>query len=131
MWAAGNGNLKAVELLLAKGADVNTVTSEKFESVKNGPIAFGNLSALMLAAPYGGPEVVKTLLDAGAKVNAMDVRNMTPLMMAVATDHGLPRANEGPKTASTPVPIPPPRVTSHTFTVPSKLPAASRRPSGL
>jgi len=45
----------------------------------------------MLAAPAGGPELVKTLLDAGAKVNAMDVRNMTPLMLAVATDHADPR----------------------------------------
>jgi ankyrin repeat protein len=87
MFAAGNGNLKAVELLLAKGADVNAVSAEKFETVKNGPIALGNLTALLFAAPAGGPDVTRALLDAGAKVNAEDVRHMTPLMLAVATDH--------------------------------------------
>ena len=64
---------------------------EKSETVKNGPIALGNLTALMLAAPAGGPDVTKALLDAGAKVNAEDVRQMTPLMLAVATDHADPR----------------------------------------
>jgi len=91
MLAAGNGNLKAIEFLLAKGADVNAVSAEKSETVKNGPIQLGNLTALMLAAPAGGPEVVKALLDAGANVNAVDVRQMTPLMLAVATDHADPR----------------------------------------
>jgi ankyrin repeat protein len=91
MFAAGNDNLKAVELLLAKGADVNAVSAEKFETVKNGPIALGNLTALLFAASAGGPDVAKALLDAGAKVNAEDVRQMTPLMLAVATDHANPR----------------------------------------
>ena len=91
MHAAGNGNLKAVELLLAKGADVNAISAEKSEVVKNGPIASGNLTALMLAAPAGNPEVVRALLDAGAHINAEDVRKMTPLMLAVASDHADPR----------------------------------------
>jgi ankyrin repeat protein len=91
MLAAGNGNLKAVELLLAKGANVNAVSPEKSETVKNGAIALGNLTALMTAVPAGGPEVTKALLDAGAKVNAQDIRQMTPLMLAVATDHADPR----------------------------------------
>jgi ankyrin repeat protein len=91
MHAAGNGNLKAVELLLSKGADVNAISADKAETVKNGPIALGNLTALMLAVPAGGPEVVKALLDAGANVNAEDVRHMTPLMLAVATDRADPR----------------------------------------
>jgi ankyrin repeat protein len=91
MIAAGNGNLKAIEFLLSKGADVNAVSPEKSETVKNGPIELGNLTALMLAVPAGGPEVTKALLDAGANVNAVDVRQMTPLMLAVATDHADPR----------------------------------------
>jgi ankyrin repeat protein len=91
MHAAGNGNPKVIELLLSKGADVNAVSLEKSEIVKNGPIALGNLTALMLAAPSGGPEVTKALLDAGAKVDAADVRQMTALMLAVATDHADPR----------------------------------------
>jgi ankyrin repeat protein len=87
MFAAGNGNLKAIDLLIGKGADVNAISAEKSEMVKNGPIALGNLTALMLAVPSGGPEVAKALLDAGAKVDAEDVRHMTALMLAVATDH--------------------------------------------
>ena len=65
--------------------------AEKSEMVKNGPIALGNMTALMLAAPAGGPEVTKALLDAGAKVDAADVRQMTALMLAVAGDHADPR----------------------------------------
>jgi ankyrin repeat protein len=91
MWAAGNGNLKAVELLLAKGADVNAVSADRIDTVKNGPVALGYLTALMLGAPAGGPEVMKALLDADAKVDAEDVRRMTPLMLAIATDHADPR----------------------------------------
>ncbi len=37
--------------------------------------------------PFGPPELVKALLDAGADVNVKDVRDMTPLMLAVGTDH--------------------------------------------
>jgi hypothetical protein len=39
-----------------------------------------------MAAPFGSTELVQALLDAGAKVNAQDIRGMTPLMLAVATD---------------------------------------------
>jgi len=39
-----------------------------------------------VAVPYSSPEVVKTLLDAGANVNAKDVRGMTPLMLAVSSE---------------------------------------------
>jgi hypothetical protein len=88
MGAAGNNNLKAVEMLLSRGADVNAVSKPEVDrTVKNGPIALGNFTALIVAAPAGSPEVVKALLDVGAKTDAADVRNMTPLMLAVATDH--------------------------------------------
>jgi ankyrin repeat protein len=92
MNAASNGNLKAIEMLLARGADVNAVSkSEVNPSVKNGAIALGNFTALLVAVPAAGPEVVKALLDAGAKVDVVDVRKMTPLMIAVAGDHADPR----------------------------------------
>jgi hypothetical protein len=39
-----------------------------------------------MAAPFGPPAVVKTLLDAGAQVNVQDYRGFTPLMLAVGTD---------------------------------------------
>ncbi len=89
MMAAGwNGNLAAVKMLLSKGANVNGVSRPVMGlPSRNGPSEFGNLTALLMAAPFGPPELIKTLLDAGADVNARDVRGMTPLMLAIATDH--------------------------------------------
>lgn len=88
MNAARTGNLAAVKLLLSKGVPVNAQSPEESDGrVKNGPIAIGHLTPLILAVARGGPETVRTLLDAGANVNAQDVRGMTPLMLAVATDH--------------------------------------------
>ncbi|MGI8990236.1 MAG: ankyrin repeat domain-containing protein [Bryobacteraceae bacterium] len=88
MNAAALGNVSIMTMLLAKGADANAVTSpHSGPGVKNGPIALGSFTPLILAAAYGGPEAVKLLLDAGAKVNAQDVRGMTPLMLAISTDH--------------------------------------------
>lgn len=87
MNAAMYGNVPMVKLLLAKGVDVNSVSPPALAQVKNGPIAIGNLTALILAVAPGHTETVRTLLDAGANVNAVDVRGMTPLMLAVATDH--------------------------------------------
>jgi FOG: Ankyrin repeat len=86
--AAGQGNVAAVKLLLARGADVNAQSNPGRERpVKNGPIAIGSLSPLLVAVTSGSPETVRLLLDHGADVNARDVRGMTPLMLSVATDH--------------------------------------------
>jgi len=74
-----------VKLLLAKGADVNAATNGALK-VRKGPIGLNHLTPLLYASPYGTPELVKTLIDAGAKVNAQDVRGMTPLMLAVASE---------------------------------------------
>lgn len=85
--AAMNGNLEAVRFLIARGADVNAAIGVYGPpTVKNGNIALGNLTPLMMAAAFSGPEVTKALIDAGANVNAQDIRGMTPLMFAVATD---------------------------------------------
>jgi ankyrin repeat protein len=83
----GNRNGAMVKLLLAHGAKPNVPTSDAFEMVKNGPLQLGHLTALQLAAGMGGYEAVESLVRAGADVNAKDVRNATPLVFAVATDH--------------------------------------------
>ncbi len=82
-------NLEVVKLLLAKDARVNAVSPHDNLPVlkmKNGTIAVGSLSSLMLASTYGPAELVTTLLDAGAKIDEVDVRGMTPLMLAITSD---------------------------------------------
>jgi ankyrin repeat protein len=83
--AVCSNRLDAVKLLLAKGARPNTAIAS-LGAVRHGPIAIGNLSPLMAAAPYGSVELIRELLQGGANVNAKDVRGMTPLMLAVASE---------------------------------------------
>ncbi len=91
MNAAAMGNTSVVKMLLAKGADVHTVSMPQINVVKNGPIALGSFTALLLAAAYGGADSVELLLHAGSNVNAQDVRGMTPLMLAISTDRPDPK----------------------------------------
>jgi ankyrin repeat protein len=91
MNAAAEGNGEIVKMLLDKGANVNAASPPSLGDVKNGPIALGKLTPLLFAAAYSGPETIKLLLDAGADVNVRDVRGMTPVMLAVASDHPNPR----------------------------------------
>ena len=91
IYASSNGNLAVARLLLAKGADVNAVSGDGlFQKVKAGTLAQGRYTPLIMAAPFGSTQLVKTLLDAGAKVNVQEIRGMTPLMLAVATDRQKP-----------------------------------------
>jgi ankyrin repeat protein len=89
MMAAGwNGKVAAVKMLLAKGANVNAVSRPVMGlPSRNGPSEFGNMTALLMSAAFGPPELIETLLKAGADVNARDVRGMTSLMLAIANDH--------------------------------------------
>jgi ankyrin repeat protein len=89
--ASGNRNLEAVKLLLAKGANVNAVSkTENLPRIQTGVVQFGGWTPLLMAVPYGPTEIVKTLMDAGAKVNVQDYRGFTPLMLAAATDRANP-----------------------------------------
>ncbi len=85
MDAVSTCNLKAVDLLIAKGATADTHITFA-GTVKFGPIALVGLTPLMSGSAYCHADVVKALLKAGADVKARDVRNMTALMMAVASE---------------------------------------------
>jgi ankyrin repeat protein len=87
MNVAGNRNPEGVKILLAKGARVNAKAKmEDLPKIQTGTVEFGGWTALLMAAPFGPPEAVTALLDAGAEVNAQDYRGFTPLMLAVGTD---------------------------------------------
>ena len=86
MGAASNGNADLTRFLLARKADVHAISPDRSGNAKNGPVVFGNVTALHLAIGKGDVETVRLLLDAGADVNARDVRGLTPLVFAVATD---------------------------------------------
>jgi ankyrin repeat protein len=85
-FAASHCNADAVTLLLSKGAKVDAKNTDGGD-VKFGKIQLVNLTSLMWAAPYCNAGVIKPLLDAGANVNARDIREMTPLMLAVASEN--------------------------------------------
>jgi ankyrin repeat protein len=91
MLVAGQRNVPAVKLLLAKGANVNAVAAAPFmydfPPPKSGPVVINAYTPLLMAAAFGPPELIQMLLDAGANVNASDARKLTPLMLAVASDH--------------------------------------------
>ena len=91
MGAAHNGDMELTRLLLTRKPDVNAVSPDNDGVVKNGPVAFGSLTALHLATAGGNSTLVKVLLDAGALVNRRDARGLTPLMWAVGTDRPDPR----------------------------------------
>jgi ankyrin repeat protein len=91
MGAAHNGDAELTRLLLARKPDVNAASPNNDGTVKNGPVAFGTLTALHLATADASPTVVKLLLDAGASVNSRDARGLTPLMWSIGTDRPEPR----------------------------------------
>jgi ankyrin repeat protein len=91
MGAAHNGDVELARLLLARKPDLNVKSPDNDATVKNGLVAFGDLTALHLATAAASPDLVKLLLDAGATVDPRDVRGLTPLAWAVATDRPQPR----------------------------------------
>jgi ankyrin repeat protein len=91
MGAATNSDAELTRLLLARKVDVAAISPNGSGRAKNGVVAFGRVTALHLAAAGRDPEVVRLLLDAGAPIDALDMRGMTPLMFAVATDNPEPR----------------------------------------
>jgi ankyrin repeat protein len=89
--AATNSDVELTRLLLARKVDLTAVSPDGSGRAKNGVIAFGHVTALHLAAAGRSVDVVRLLLEAGAPIDALDMRGMTPLMFAVATDNPEPR----------------------------------------
>jgi len=71
--AVENGDTEVVQLLLDKGADIETEN-------------YDGSTALIWAAANGHTEVVKLLLDKGANIQARNVHGHTALVMAAAYD---------------------------------------------
>ena len=91
LWnASAEANIEVMKLLIAKGADVNRANTSSVP-VKNGPIALSQLTPLHNASSANSLDAVSLLLSHGAKVDPLDVRGMTPLMLALASDRADPR----------------------------------------
>lgn len=73
--AAYANRVKACELLLENGADIEAVTEAKRTS-------------LMIACERGNTEVVDLLLRKGAEVNKQDIYGYTALMLAAQSNAG-------------------------------------------
>src|SRR6185436_19258410 len=86
MGAANNGDVELTRLLLARKVDVNVKSPDNDVIVRNGPVAFGNLTALHFATGASSSSVMKMLIDAGASLDATDSRGTTPLTWAIASD---------------------------------------------
>ncbi len=74
-WAAANGHLKALLLLLKSGANVNQLSRRE------------GLTALHGAAWHGHALLVQTLIEAGAEVNARSQAGTTPVLHAAGGGH--------------------------------------------
>jgi ankyrin repeat protein len=85
MNAVASNGVEAVRLLLSKGAIVNIANTIQ-PKMRNGLLAAGKMTPLMWAAPWGSSEMLGSLLKAGADANALDIRGMTALMLAVASE---------------------------------------------
>jgi ankyrin repeat protein len=84
--AAMNGNVETTRLLLARQPNVRAAIPDVPNTVKNGPIQFGRVTALHFAVAADSPDIARLLLDAGAPPNVADMRGLTPLAYAIATD---------------------------------------------
>ncbi len=85
MRASASACLSCIKMLLAAGADVNAVSAPS-RRVKAGLQDLGSLNALVIASTWGNTAIVKSLLDAGANIEASEHRGLTPLLMAASME---------------------------------------------
>src|ERR1700678_1055406 len=81
MMAAGwNGNTRAVQLLLAKGANAKAASRPVMGlPVRNGASEFGSLTALIMSAPFGPPDLIGNLVAAD---------HQDPAVIKMLLEHG-------------------------------------------
>jgi len=108
LFTVRKGCVKLVELLIARGADVNAASGSRSSTPLNAAALTGNKpmveiliakgadvsgkrlsgrTPLYSAAEQGHTEVVKLLIAKGADVNASDRRGRTPLAIAESKGH--------------------------------------------
>ncbi len=91
MNSAADGSVEVAKLLLKAGADPNAISGAKAPMMKHGMIALGSFTPLILAVPYGPPDMTELLLAHGAKVEPVDRRGMSALHAAVSSEAQDPR----------------------------------------
>lgn len=85
LWRAARiGDVKAIERLIARGADLNQ---------RRTTLSFEGEVPLHQAVQYEHVEAVKALIRLGANVNARDHSGMTPLMFATTVTNSLELVN--------------------------------------
>ena len=93
MWAVERSQPQMVKLLVANGADVNARTKAHEPEVRVSAeprVRYepsGGLTPLLYAAREGCLDCAKTLVEAGARLDAYEPDGVTPLIMAVTNAH--------------------------------------------
>ena len=90
MWAAAEGHVDAMKVLIEAGADVNARSSiiawerQRTEEPRDKWLPPGGLTPLLFAARDGKVDSVRTLLDAHADINIVDPDRHTALVLALS-----------------------------------------------
>ena len=97
MWAAAGGHVEAMRRLIAAGAYLNETSSlidapEIEADRRQGGFVYakiprGSMTALHLAAREGQIESVRTLIEAGADLDAQDAEDSTALILATVNGY--------------------------------------------
>lgn len=93
MWASAESQPAMVRELIAHGADVNahSLIDEDIPQVSSEPRAqhqsYGGLTPLLYATREGCFTCVRSLVEAGAKLDLPDPEGVTPLIEAIANAH--------------------------------------------
>jgi ankyrin repeat protein len=93
MWAVDEQHPDMVKELIAHGADVNAVSNVNQWERQNTAeprekwLPLGGLTPLLFAARQGCVQCEQILLDAGARINAVDPDGIGPVLIAIINGH--------------------------------------------